>query len=31
MPDFAGVLKLDVSFKIGVIKLILYAGEDFDF
>ena len=31
MPEFAGALKLEVSFKISVIKLILYAGLDFDF
>ena len=30
-PDFSGVLKLDVTFEIGAIKLILYSGADFDF
>lgn len=32
MPEIiGGVLKFDISFKIDLIKLILYAGEDFDF
>ncbi len=30
-PEFAAEPKLEISFEIGTIKLIIFAGADFDF